>query len=491
VVDAQWRALESEISWELAPDDTSFLLLAALAASRVWTPEHRAAIQAQIVREWESGRLAVAPARSRLTRFDLLVNVELGSRVRALRRRVRALATREISDEVLRELERRERYAALLHELGAEPATHDSGQWTVTDTRFGPFLARRDELGAATGFFTSHEALARAVGLHLRLPSGFAVQVGNEDTDFGPTATEAGVRVRNATELPGTALVFQLRSKDPESIVRAARARAGTARIALLVLAALSATAGVATFGVLRRERRLATLKTGFIAGVSHDLRTPLASILLMAENLESERVSGDAARKRYYGAIRREADRLRRLVDDVLDFSRIERGEHTKLCVEEVDLGRFVDDLAAQARAKVEARGLRFELDRGAIDSGGALDPDAVRRALWNLVDNAVTHSGTDVVRLHAQLRDARTLVLAVSDAGRGVPPACREEIFGPFAQLDPLNGHVAGTGLGLAIVREIARAHGGEASVRTTADGRGARFELHIGLNGVEADD
>ncbi|MCP3914420.1 MAG: HAMP domain-containing histidine kinase [bacterium] len=235
----------------------------------------------------------------------------------------------------------------------------------MTDTKHGPFLSRRDAAGAGTGFFSSYDALGRAVKKHLRLPR-FKIRVGNEDSEFGPTATEEGVRVRGATELPGTSLVFELRSTDPERIVH--------------------------------------------------------------------------AAREHYYGAIRREADRLRRLVDDVLDFSRIERGEHAKLCIEEVDLGRFLDDVAAQARDKVEASGVRFELERGEVRSTGALDPDAVRRAVWNLVDNALTHSGTEVVRLHThtvgggmlgregRLRGARTpFARTVSDALRkpvGGPP-------------------------------------------------------------------
>ena len=121
-----------------------------------------------------------------------------------------------------------------------------------------------------------------------------------------------------------------------------------------MVAALFTGVAAALISRALRRERILSDLKSAFIARVSHDLRTPVASILLMAENLQEGRVGADSA-PRYHGLIRSEALRLRRMVDDVLDFSRLERGRAPDLHREDVDLAHFVDDLVTAATEVIE----------------------------------------------------------------------------------------------------------------------------------------
>ena len=110
-------------------------------------------------------------------------------------------------------------------------------------------------------------------------------------------------------------------------------------------------------------------------------------------------------------------------------------------------------------------------------------LDAEAVRRSVANLVENALRHSGTSDVTLVARVVDGRFLVLEVADRGRGVPAARREEIFRPFTRLAK-DSAAGGTGLGLAMVREVARAHGGEATALEGQDGVGARFRMRLDL-------
>jgi signal transduction histidine kinase len=251
-------------------------------------------------------------------------------------------------------------------------------------------------------------------------------------------------------------------------------------RAGLLALSAFVAVAALTTFGALRRERKLTEARTTFVANVSHELRTPLASILLMAENLESGRAGDNASR--YHASIRREALRLRRLVDDVLDFSRLERGKSIELRVEDANVAEWLDGTCADAATFCAQAGASLACTRGELPARASFDREALRRAVFNLVDNALRHSGEKSVALHLEQR-GRALVIAVSDRGRGIPERKRREVFEPFARLAGPEA-MPGAGLGLAIVRDIARAHGGTARLGTPSDGAGAVFEIEIPL-------
>jgi len=231
----------------------------------------------------------------------------------------------------------------------------------------------------------------------------------------------------------------------------------------------------------LKRERTLATLKTDFVANVSHELRTPLASILLLSENLEAGRVSAPADQARYHSLIRREALRLRRLVDDVLDFSRLERGKRIDIRREplRVDpwLERTFEELGEWAREHT----LELAIARSPTEAEAEIDAEALRRALLNLLDNARKHSGGTQVELSA-MRAGRELVLSVRDHGRGISAEDRERVFEPFTRL--ANGDAPGAGLGLSIVREIAREHGGTVRALEPESGPGIVFQMRIPL-------
>jgi signal transduction histidine kinase len=346
-------------------------------------------------------------------------------------------------------------------------------RWQPLELAGRPFFARR-EGERLTGFFYAPSDLAGALEERAGLPPGFALDFAGDDESLGTA-------LRARTELPYSAHAFTLRHADPGRIASAESSRMRLLRAAFLVLAVLFVQGGWRSARVIARERRLAELKSAFVAGISHDLRTPVASILLLAENLESG-AAERSGRERYHVALRREATRLRRLIDDVLDFARLERGDAPRIEREPVELERFADELAADFRARVEGAGRSFISARGALPRSVPLDAHAVRRALENLLDNALKH-GRGAVGLACTAAGGR-LQLAVSDQGPGVPEGARERVFEPFERLAAANGHVGGTGLGLAIVRAIARAHGGEARVRPAEAGAGTVFELDLPL-------
>lgn len=250
------------------------------------------------------------------------------------------------------------------------------------------------------------------------------------------------------------------------------------------VLVVALAAVGILGARALARRSELERLRGDFVAAVSHELRTPAASIALLADNLAEGRVPGGARQHEYFTALRRDAARLQRLVADVLDWSRLERGAfRVETCPTRPDA--LLQRVAEEQRARLADAGLRLELD---IEPGlpeTALDADAVERALYNLLENARRYAAAGgLVRLCAR-RDSGCLLLAVEDAGPGIPHGWRERVFQPFQRGPAGSGSAsAGAGLGLALVRQTARAHGGDVSLDAGRDGRGARFTLHFPL-------
>jgi signal transduction histidine kinase len=234
---------------------------------------------------------------------------------------------------------------------------------------------------------------------------------------------------------------------------------------------------------LLRRETEMARLKSDFVANVSHDLKTPLSVIRMFGETLELGRVTDDTRRREYYRVITRESERLSRLIDNVLDFSRIEGGrrryERVPTAVEPL-----VRDTLEAFAYPLEQQGFKVEVTVAADLPEVPMDADAVGQALANLVDNAVKYSGPErVVTIDAR-RDGDRLALSVADRGVGIPAAEHGRIFEKFYRVGQSETQGRrGSGVGLALVRHVVQAHGGEVTVQSTP-GRGSRFTLWLPL-------
>jgi signal transduction histidine kinase len=239
----------------------------------------------------------------------------------------------------------------------------------------------------------------------------------------------------------------------------------------------------VVTYRLVRRETEMARLKSDFVANVSHDLKTPLSVIRMFGETLELGRVRDEATRGEYYRVITRESERLSRLIDNVLDFSRIEGGrrryERTPTAIEPL-----VRDVLEAFAHPFSQRGFKVEVDVAPGLPEVELDADAVSQALANLVDNAIKYSpdGTSL-RVEAAARDG-ALTLAVVDEGIGIPREEQRRIFEKFYRVgrSETQGR-RGSGVGLALVRHVAEAHGGRVTVESRP-GAGSRFTLWLPL-------
>jgi PAS domain S-box-containing protein len=246
-----------------------------------------------------------------------------------------------------------------------------------------------------------------------------------------------------------------------------------------------------------RRLQELDSLKSGFLSAVSHDLRTPLTSILGFAKLVDrefgrafeplgrEEPVLSRRARRirENLAVIQAEGERLTRLINDVLDLSRIESGRMPwrEARVAPRELARQAVRAVRGRFAQKRGLALRVELDPGLAEL--IVDPDRILQVLINLLDNALKFTERGVVTMGAGLNQAGEAVLCVSDTGPGIPAAEQASIFESFHQLagDTLDGRPKGSGLGLAICSQIVAHYGGRLWVESEP-GRGSRFSFSL---------
>jgi signal transduction histidine kinase len=240
------------------------------------------------------------------------------------------------------------------------------------------------------------------------------------------------------------------------------------------------------TYRNISREMNLARLKSDFVANVSHELRTPLALIRLYAETLELGRLTNKEKYQEYFRIIREESERLTALINNILDFSRIEAGRK-EYEFKETDLPQLVRSTLDSYRFQIEQNGFKFEENIADNIPPVHVDREAIARSLLNLVNNALKYSkdqkfiGVNLYRSNGSVK------LEVQDHGIGIPADEHDKIFEKFYRCgDPLVHNIKGSGLGLALVRHIVRAHGGEVQVESAPE-KGSKFTIRLPLDGT----
>jgi signal transduction histidine kinase len=239
----------------------------------------------------------------------------------------------------------------------------------------------------------------------------------------------------------------------------------------------------VLTYRSVNKEVGLARLKSDFVSNVSHELRTPLSLIQLYAETLELGRINTQEKKEEYYRIIRKESERLGRLINNILDFSRIEAGRK-EYDLRETDIAELVRSTLDAYRYQIEKQGFEFELSIDSNIPAVRLDREAIARALVNLVNNALKYSADQKFLLVKLYRTDGVVKLEVVDRGIGIAHRDQSKIFEKFYRTcDPLVHDTKGSGLGLSLVRHITHAHGGEVEVES-APGKGSKFTLSLPL-------
>jgi signal transduction histidine kinase len=295
---------------------------------------------------------------------------------------------------------------------------------------------------------------------------------------FGPDAELEQGQASSPIGATGWHLVTDARP-ELEAARQAGAALGRQFRGSFAVTAAAAGAAGLAVVLLVALTERLARHRARFAAGAAHELKTPLASLRLYSEMLAED--LGDPSRVRRYAAhIATETARLGRLVGNMLDLARLERGADV-VRPSPGDLTAVVRECVDRLRGTLEADGLAVDLELPEHLPQSRFDRDALCQILDNLLDNARAHTGGDAGRrVTVAARPVPNAVeIEVQDTGPGVPSGVRRRLFTPFARH---RNDGAGLGLGLAVARSLARAQGGDLVLAPSQPGAGASFVLSL---------
>ena len=243
----------------------------------------------------------------------------------------------------------------------------------------------------------------------------------------------------------------------------------------------------------LHRQQELARLRTEFVSGVSHELRTPLAQIRWFAELLHMGKLRSDEERTRSAGIIDQEARRLTYLVENVLNFSRAEKGTN-RISPTSLDLGSELRDAVEMFTPLARSRRMSVRL---AVTSGLTVtaDRDALRQILLNLLDNAAKYGPLGqtitVGSAPSPAADGSRARFWVEDQGPGIPAADRDRVWEPYVRLNrSAESATGGSGIGLSVVRELVTLQGGAAWIEAAGASGGARVVVELPAQGASAD-
>jgi signal transduction histidine kinase len=274
-------------------------------------------------------------------------------------------------------------------------------------------------------------------------------------------------------DFPGLRVVIK------DAVERKSNSRQSFLAAAVLLALTFTMAAGYLLWRDVQRDLRISEMRSQFVSSVTHELKTPLTAIRMFTETLMLDEEVDRETRSEYLDTILRESERLSRLVDNVLDFAKIERGKKTYL-FQPVRLDEVVEKAARAAQYSLEQAGFALKTDIEPDVPPLVADSDALQQAILNLLSNAMKYSGSSRridLRLDRKNGHAR---IQVVDQGVGIAPEEQKRIFERFYRAPSAeNQHVPGTGLGLTIVEHIAKAHGGDVEVASSL-GSGSSFTI-----------
>jgi signal transduction histidine kinase len=345
------------------------------------------------------------------------------------------------------------------------------------------------------GFSMDYEFLEKEImpSILARLPSreGFVVQIVDEG-DFVIAREEIPEELsadpllsysRGFTDnIPSW--VVRIYQTSPSEAERRFSLRRNIYVLSVVVVIVAILFGGIMAIRGTAKELRLAKLKSDFVSTVSHEFRTPLTSIRYLAELLQRGRVKEESKKQQYYESITHESERLSRLIENILDFSKIEAGMK-EYEFEETDVAEMCKDVISRFQEQVTPEEFALESEIAEDLPKIFADKEALPRALFNLLDNAVKYSGDSRNIKFRSWSDKNKIFLQVEDQGIGIKKDDQDKVFEKFYRSGNIqNSTIKGSGIGLTIVFHIIEAHGGEVIFESEL-GKGTEVTLQIPLD------
>ncbi|MFA8343077.1 MAG: sensor histidine kinase [Rhodothermaceae bacterium] len=316
---------------------------------------------------------------------------------------------------------------------------------------------------------------------------GVNLPVNLESSFYKPKHSKKGDLTKALWILPGFDIFLTLREDNIATLVSS---KLKTNLIILISLSGLIIISAIFLFINFRKEMKLAQMKTDFISNVSHELRTPLALISMYSETLEMERVKDDKKRKEYYKIISSEAERLGKIVNNILNFSKMEAGKR-KYMFGKTDISDLLGNIISTYSFHLKQSGFTINFTNEISAGKITCDREAIGEAVLNLIDNAVKYSKEKKDISVTLTENKNKIFISVKDSGMGIPADELNKIFDKFYRVSTgLRHNTKGSGIGLSIVKHIVDSHEGYINVKSSVD-RGSEFIIELpkekGLNNV----
>jgi signal transduction histidine kinase len=309
-----------------------------------------------------------------------------------------------------------------------------------------------------------------------------------EETILKSDASALGTRtarVNFAGNFPPWSL--ELYEQDPRLFETLLTSRRGIYLYMFILLAGILIFGLTLTIRIVTHEFELGKMKSDFVSTVSHEFKSPLTSIRQLAEMLQTGRVPSDERRQRYYNVLLEQSERLSLLIDNILDFAKMEEGKK-EFEFEMVDMGPLLEELISTIQQQVRHEGftLQAEIDKDLPSI--QVDRSAITQAITNLIDNAIKYSG-EAKKIYVRgFTEDQHLVIAVQDFGVGIKTGEIDKVFERFYRGgDELTRTVKGSGLGLTLVKQIVQAHHGSVLVESKP-GSGSTFSIKLPIQPKE---
>ena len=354
--------------------------------------------------------------------------------------------------------------------------TLESGEHEYLVSLFGQYIGNENQRNQIKGLLLNADYLRDSILYHVLQSNvnsgktGWIVKGRDEKPILKSENSPSGsITVRTNFEGGFPPWFVELYQNDPDLFETFLFSRRGIYFYMFILLAGILIFGLALTIRTVAHELELSKMKSDFVSTISHEFKSPLSSIRQLAEMLQSGRVPSENRRQEYYDVLVEQSERLTLLIDNILDFAKIEEGRK-KFDFQVVDIGLLLKEIVSVIQDQVRHKDFVIQLEMGKSLPAIKADRESLTQAITNLIDNAIKYSGEAKNIIVRAFVEDQYLIITVKDFGIGIRKEEIDKVFERFYRGgDELTRTVKGSGLGLTLVKQIVEAHHGKVSVES----------------------